>query len=89
LRIVRSCLDGKSSRTELALDFPYELEQRYREMRAEDWEYAELIYSRLVRDGVTCWDRLSDKDFRAKVQETYDDVLAIATNGFWVKRDFL
>ena len=83
LRIVRSYLDGKSSRIELELDFPYEIEQRYRKM------YAELIFDRLVQDGVCCWDKLSDEEFRAKVKETYEDVLDIAKDGFWEKRDFL
>jgi hypothetical protein len=89
LRIVHSYLDGKSSRIELELDFPYEAEQRYRKMYAEDPEYAELIFDRLVQDGVFCWDKLSDEEFRAKVKETYEDVLDVAKDGFWEKRDFL
>ena len=83
LRIVRSYLDGKSSRIELELDFPYEIEQRYRKM------YAELIFDRLVQDGVCCWDKLSDEEFRAKAKETYEDTLDVAKDGFWEKRDFL
>lgn len=83
LRMVRSYLEGKSSRIELTLDFPYELEKRYDKMCTEDREYAELIYDRLVQDGVYCWDRLSDEDFQAKVRETYEDVLDIAKGGFW------
>jgi hypothetical protein len=30
-----------------------------------------------------------DEDFRTRVKETYEDVLDIAKDGFWVKRDFL
>ncbi len=89
LRMVRSYLDGKSGRIELELDFPYEIEQRYRKMYAEDPEFAELIFDRLVQEGVCRWDKLSDDDFRAKVSEAYEDITDIAKGGFWEKRDFL
>jgi hypothetical protein len=82
LRIVRKYLDGKISRIDLSLDFPVELENRFDKMRSEDWEYAELIYDRLLEDGIYCGDDLSDEDFRNLMNDQYKDVLDIAREGF-------
>ncbi|TEB11993.1 hypothetical protein Psfp_03827 [Pelotomaculum sp. FP] len=81
LKIIRMYLDGKISRIDLILDFPDELEKRYEKMRLEDWEYAELIYDRLLEDGI-CGDDLSDEDFRDLMNDQYKDVLDIASKGF-------
>ncbi|HBV96303.1 MAG: hypothetical protein JL50_01860 [Peptococcaceae bacterium BICA1-7] len=75
-------LDGKISRIDLTLDFPDELEKRYEKMRLEDWEYSELIYDRLLEDGIYCGDDLSDEDFRDLMKGQYKDVLDIASGGF-------
>ena len=82
LKIIRMYLDGKISRIDLDLDFPYELEKRYEKMRLEDREYAELIYDRLLVDGIYCGDDLSDEDFRDLMKGQYKDVLDIASEGF-------
>ncbi len=82
LKMVRSYLDSQISRTELCLDFPYELEKRYDKMRSEDSEYAELIHDRLLEDGVYRADRLSDEKFRELIRRQYKDVLDIANGGF-------
>lgn len=82
LKIIRMYLDGKISRIDLILDFPDELEKRYEKMRLEDWEYAELIYDRLLEDGIYCGDDLSDEDFRELMNDQYKDVLDIASEGF-------
>jgi hypothetical protein len=82
LKIIRMYLDGKISRIDLTLDFPDELEKRYEKMRSEDSTYAELIYDRLLEDGIYCGDDLSDEDFRNLINEQYKDVLDIASEGF-------
>jgi len=82
LKIIRMYLDGKISRIDLTLDFPDELEKRYEKMRLEDWEYAELIYDRLLEDGIYCGEDLSDEDFRDLMNDQYKDVLDIASEGF-------
>jgi hypothetical protein len=64
--MVREYLDGQIDRTGLSLDFQYELEKRYEKMRSEDSEYAELIYDRLLEDGVYRAERLSDEKFRER-----------------------
>ena len=70
------------ARIDLILDFPDELEKRYEKMRLEDWEYAELIYDRLLEDGIYCGDDLSDEDFRDLMNDQYKDVLDIVSQGF-------
>lgn len=82
LKMVRGYLEGHVSRTELSLDFPYELELRYEKMRSEDPEYAELIYDRLLEEGVYRAERLSDEKFRELIHRQYEDVLDIANGGF-------
>ena len=82
LKMVREYLDGEIDRIELSLDFPYELEKRYKKMHSEDWEYAELIYDRLLEDGIYRGDDLSDRDFRNLIARQYKDVLDIASEGF-------
>lgn len=82
LKIIRMYLDGKISRIDLTLDFPDELEKRYEKMSSEDREYAELIYDRLLVDGIYCGDDLSDEDFLDLMKGQYMDVLDIASEGF-------
>ena len=82
LKMVRSYLDCQISRTELCLDFPYELEKRYEKMRSEDQEYAELINDRLLVDGVYRAERLPDEEFRELMRRQHEDVLDIANSGF-------
>ena len=82
LNMVRRYLDGQMSLIELTLDFPYELEKRYTKMCSEDSQYAELIFDRLVEDGVYRADRLSDEEFHELMRRQYEDVLDIANGGF-------
>lgn len=82
LKMVQGYLDGQVSRTELSLDFPYELEKRYEKMRSEDPEYAELIYDRILEDGVYRAEPLSDEKYRELIRRQYEDVLDIANGGF-------
>lgn len=82
LKMVRAFLDGKIDRIELSLDFPYELEKRFDKMRSEDQDYAELIYDRLLDDGIDVGDDLSHQDFYKLIEKQYYDVLDIANGGF-------
>jgi hypothetical protein len=82
LKMVRGYLDGHVSRIELSLDFPYELEQRYEKMRSEDPEYSELIYDRLLEEGVYRAEPLSDEKYRELIRRQYEDVIDIANGGF-------
>jgi hypothetical protein len=80
--MVRGYLDGQIDRTALSLDFPYELENRYEKMRSENSEYAELIYDRLLEDGIYRAEHLPDDAFRKLMRRQYEDVLDIANGGF-------
>ncbi|MEL7568372.1 MAG: hypothetical protein AAGU14_07045 [Eubacteriaceae bacterium] len=82
LKMVRMYLEGEMDRIELTLDFPYELEKRFDKMRLEDQDYAELIYDRLLDDGIDIGDDLSDEDFYKLIEKQYYDVLDIAGGGF-------
>ena len=82
LKMIRMYLEGKISHIDLGLDFPDELEKRYKKMCSEDWEYAELIYNRILEDGIYRGDDLSDKDFKTLINRQYKDVLDIASEGF-------
>ena len=82
LKMVHSYLDCQISRTELCLDFPYELEKRYEKMRSEDQEYAELIYDKLLKDGVYRAEHLPNEEFRELMRRQHEDVLDIANGGF-------
>lgn len=82
MKMVRMYLDGRMNRTELSLDFPHELVQRYGKMKSEDREYAELIHDRLLEDGVYAGEDLSDEDFHDLMECQYKDVLDIVSEGF-------
>jgi hypothetical protein len=82
LKMVRMYLDGKMDRIELSLDFPYELEKRFDKMRSEDQDYAELIYDRLLDDGINIGDDLSDENFYKLIKKQFNDILDIANGGF-------
>ena len=83
LKMVRLYLDGQISRIDMELDFLYEIEKRYQKMCSEDREYAELIYDRLLDDGVVKGEDLPDEEFRELIKQQYKDVLDIARGGFW------
>lgn len=82
LDMVDAFLGGKMSRLDFELDFPYEAQQRYQKMAREDAEFAELIDTRLVEDGVYKGDRLSDDAFRELIRKQYLDVVDISDEGF-------
>ena len=83
LTMVRQYLAGELSQLEMQLDFPHEVGKRYRKMVAEDREYAELIYDRLVEEGVDGGRDLSEEKFRQRIKEIYEDVIDIAKGGFF------
>ena len=58
--MTKSFLDGEIDCISFYLDFPYEVEKRYRKMVREDRDYAELIFDFLVEEGTNKYDELSD-----------------------------
>jgi hypothetical protein len=74
LQMTKDYLDGKIDVTSYRLDFPYELETRYKKMLRENRLMAELIYDCLVEDGVFLYDDLSDEDFEDQIRRQYEFV---------------
>ncbi len=72
MEMTKSYLDGKIDSLVYSLDFPYEVETRYKALLKEDRELAELIYDCLVEDGVYLYDDLTEEDFREKISKEYE-----------------
>ena len=71
MEMTKSYLDGKIDSLVYSLDFPYEVETRYKALLKEDRELAELIYDCLVEDGAYLYDDLTEEDFREKIFKEY------------------
>lgn len=72
LGMTKSYLDGKIDKITYVLDFPYEVESRYKILLKEDRELAELIYECLVEDGAYLYDDLSEEKFKEKIAKEYE-----------------
>ena len=75
LKMTRQYLDGEMSRIDYELDFPYEVEKRYRNMYKEDFDYADMLYFYLIECGADQAIGLSDKAFYELIQKQYFEVL--------------
>lgn len=75
LNMVREYLDGEMDSISFQLDFPYEIEQRYRKMMRENPDYAEMIYFYLVEQGTDLAEEMSDADFKKLIQKQFDNVM--------------
>lgn len=72
--MTKSYLDGETDSMTYNLDFPYEVETRYKKLLKENKELAELIYDCLVEDGVNLYEDLTEKEFKEKITKEYDFV---------------
>ena len=75
LRMVRQYLNGETQRSDFVLDFPYEMEKRYRKAAEEDEEYTEMMYYYLIECGTDRGEGLSDEEFRQLMRKQYDEVM--------------
>lgn len=75
LKMVREYLDGEMDTLSFQLDFPYEIEQRYRKMVREDPDYADMIYVYLVEQGTDLAYDMSDAAFKELIQKQYNNVM--------------
>jgi hypothetical protein len=82
MNMTKSFLDGEIDCITYWLDFPYEIEKRYRKMVWEDREYAELIYDCLVEEGTNKFDDLSDDQFKKLIRKHYKYIKDVASEGF-------
>lgn len=83
MNMTKEFLDGKMDGTDYSLDFPYELEQRYKKMRREDDEYCDLIYECLYEEGVAIYNELSNAEFKKLTRKQYNYIKKIAKEGFY------
>lgn len=79
LNMTKDYLDGKIDSITYGLDFPYEVETRYKKMIKEDKAMAEIIFDCLVEDGASLYDVLSEEEFRDKIEKEYEYIMGIYT----------
>jgi hypothetical protein len=78
MNMTKEYLSGKMDVIDYTLDFPYELDQRYKKMQQEDGEYCDLIYECLYEEGVAMYDELSDSEFKKLIRKQYNYIKKIA-----------
>ncbi len=77
MKMTKSYLDEKIDAITYNLDFPDEVEKRYKKIIKEDRELAKLIYDCLVENGVNLYDDLAEEEFKRKIKKEYEYVNAI------------
>lgn len=83
MNMTKKFLNGKIDDIAYTLDFPYELEKRYEKMHREDDDYCELIHEYLYEKGIALYYKLSEAEFKELIQEKYDYIKQIASEGFY------
>ena len=83
MNMTKEFLSGKIDDISYTLDFPHELEQRYKKMHREDDDYCELIYECLYEEGIALYNELSDADFKKLIRKQYNYIKKIAKEGFY------
>jgi hypothetical protein len=76
-------LNGEIDSITYHLDFPFEVEERYRKMVKEDRKYAELIYDYLLEQGSDLYNTLSENEFKKLIRKQYKYIEDIAKGGFF------
>ena len=72
MAMTKAYLDGELDSVFYSLDFPYEVEKRYKKLLKEDRTLAEIIYDCLVEEGVNLYHELSEKEFKDKISKEYE-----------------
>jgi len=83
MNMTKEFLSGKIDDISYTLDFPHELDQRYKKMHREDDDYCELIYECLYEEGIALYNELSDADFKKLIRKQYNYIKKIAKEGFY------
>jgi len=83
MNMTKEFLSEKIDGISYTLDFPYELEQRYKKMHREDDDYCELIYECIYEEGIALYNELSDNDFKKLIRKQYNYIKKIAKEGFY------
>ena len=72
MAMTKAYLDGELDSVSYSLDFPYEVETRYKMLLKEDRALAQIIYDCLVEEGVNLYQELSEKEFKDKTKNEYE-----------------
>jgi hypothetical protein len=83
MNMTKEFLSGKIDGISYSLDFPYELDKRYKKMHREDDDYCELIYECLYEECIAIFNKLSDAEFKKLVRKQYNYIKQIAKEGFY------
>lgn len=74
LQMTKDYLDGKIDSLTYRLDFPHEVETRYKKMVRENRMMAELVFDCLAEDGALLYHDLPAEELEAKIREQYEFV---------------
>jgi hypothetical protein len=72
--MTKSYLDGKIDIVMYHLDFPYEVERRYKKLQKENELLTMIIYDCLVEGGANLYDDFTEEEFKEKIAKEYDYV---------------
>ncbi|WP_313563440.1 hypothetical protein [Ruminiclostridium cellobioparum] len=82
MNMTKEYLSGKLDIIAYSLDFPYELDKRYRKMHCEDDDYGDLIYECLYEEEVALYNELSDTKFKKLIRKQHNYIKKIARECF-------
>ncbi|MDW7658166.1 MAG: hypothetical protein SCM11_13440 [Bacillota bacterium] len=84
MQMTHDFITGEINPISYDLDFSYEIELRFKAMRREHRELADLIYDRLYEDGIAKMheENLSGEAFKKLIEKQYQDILSIIEEGF-------
>ena len=80
--MIKEFLSHKIDDIAYTLDFPYELEQRYKKMHREDDDYWELIYECLYKEDIALYNEFSDADFKKLIRKQYNYIKKLQKKDF-------
>lgn len=83
MEMTKEYLSGKIDIIDYSLDFPYELEKRYKKMCREDYEYCDLIYEFLYENGVAQYHDIPNGEFKKLIRKQYNYIKEISSEGFY------
>lgn len=72
MAMTKAYLDGELDSVSYSLDFPYEVETRYKMLLKEDRALAQIIYDCLVEEGVNLYQDITEEEFKDKIKNEYE-----------------
>ncbi len=72
MAMTKAYVDGELDSVSYSLDFPYEVETRYKMLLKEDRALAQIIYDCLVEEGVNLYQDITEEEFKDKIKNEYE-----------------